>query len=86
MVVGKKSKDSCQIGKLKRIVVCGEVLYHSLSFDIGDYDGGAFWLQIYDHRKQIISDEPFAPPWSDISADRISRTIREKLPLIEWPL
>jgi len=77
---------SHQICKLKKIVICGEILYYSLSYDIGKYDCGAFWLQIYDNQKRIISDEPFVLPWSDIRFELISGTIREKLPLIEYPL
>jgi len=81
----QKDKDFCDIGKLKHIEVCGEIFYYSLSFDIGD-DGGAFWLQIYDCRKQMISDEPFASPFGDISLDCISKTINEKLPFIRLTL
>ncbi len=46
--------------KLKQILVEGERFYFSLSFDIGEYDGGLWWLQAYDNNRNLIFDKPFA--------------------------
>lgn len=46
--------------KLKPIVIDEEKLYFSLSYDIGEYDCGIWWLQVYDNNHNIIYDEPFA--------------------------
>jgi len=86
MVADQNTKDMSRIGELKRMAVCGEPLYYSLSFDIGRYDGGAFWLQIYDEDKRMVSDEPFVASWGDVSPKGILKRIREQLPLIKWPL
>jgi len=47
--------------KSKQIVVEGERFYFRASFDIDDFIGdGIWWLQIYDHSRNLIYDEPFA--------------------------
>jgi len=46
--------------KLKQIVVEGEKFYFNLSFDVGEYDGGVWWLQVYNDRRNFIYDKPFA--------------------------
>jgi hypothetical protein len=72
----RKAEDSYHVGRFKRIVVCSEPMYYSLSFDIGDYDGGAFYLQIYDQGKRLVFDEPFTGARGDISPSRIRATVR----------
>jgi len=79
--VGQKAKDTSQIGKLKKIVVFGEVLYYSLSFDIDDFFGdGMWWLQIYDSNKQIIYDEPIGGSRWEPNRKDIRETITVVLP------
>jgi len=85
MAIGQESQKGCEISKLKRIVVCGKVMYHSLSFDIGDYDG-IYWLQIYDLQKRLVYDKPFASARGNISNKRILETIREQQPFIRYLL
>ena len=46
--------------KLKQIVVEGERFYFNLSFDVGEYDGGVWWLQVYNDSCNFIYDKPFA--------------------------
>ena len=63
------------LNKVKQIVIKGEIFYYSLSFDIGKYDGGLWWLQIYDDKKQLIYDQPFAIAFEEIDKKKIKKTI-----------
>jgi len=45
---------------LKRIMVEGDKFFFSFSFDIGEYNGGMWWLLIYDTDCKMIFDQPFA--------------------------
>jgi len=44
----------------KSIMLEGEKLHYGLSFDIGGYDGGLWWLQIYSSNRNLIYAKPFA--------------------------
>lgn len=64
----------------KRITWQDEPFYYSLSFDIDDFVGtGAYWLQIYDYRRRLIYDKPFASSRGNIDAHRIVETIKQEL-------
>jgi hypothetical protein len=82
---GKYNLFSKKLNELRRTNIKGEVIYYSLSFDIGKYDGGAFWLQVYNEKKQMVFDEPFGAPWETITINQILKRIKEELPFIEWP-
>jgi hypothetical protein len=70
---------------LRKVKIADEVFYFSLSFDIGRYDSGIFWLQLYDDQKRLVFDEPFAAPWDIITVNLILRIIKKELAFIEWP-
>lgn len=56
-----KGEDMENINKLKPIFIEREKFYFSFSYDIDDFIGQGFvWLQIYDHKRNMLHDKPFA--------------------------
>ena len=65
--------------KLKEVHVEGEKFFISFSFDIDDFIGdGVWWLQIYDEKKKMIYDKPFASSREEIFYQKIKEVIRDE--------
>lgn len=60
----------------KSIVLEGEKFYYSLGFDIGEHDGGLWWLQIYDSNHNLIHDKPFVSSISVHNEKAVRRDVR----------
>lgn len=68
------------MSKLRTITIEEEVFYYSLSFDINDFIGdGIWWLQIYDHDKEMLYDKPFASSRGNLEPYRIVETIKHEV-------
>ena len=77
----KKSKGIVEVNmaKLKSIMVEGEKLFYSLSFDIDDFIGdGIWWLQIYNSNQNLIYDKPFTSSIGSIDKQKITKIIKKK--------
>jgi len=67
------------MAKLKSIMVEGEKLFYSLSFDIDDFIGdGIWWLQIYNSNQNLIYDKPFTSSIGSIDKQKITKIIKKK--------
>lgn len=65
--------------KLKAISIEGEKFFASLSFDIDDFIGdGIWWLQIYNDKREIIYDKPFASSRNKLDALRVKEVIKNE--------
>jgi hypothetical protein len=65
---------------LKSFLVDEELFYYSLSFDIDDSIGdGIWWLQIYDDKRELIYDKPFASSRGELDKEEILRIIRNQI-------
>lgn len=63
--------------KVNQIFVEGGKFYFSLGFDIGEYDDGLWWLQIYDNYRKMIYDKPFEESLSNQYKNNIRTDIRK---------
>jgi hypothetical protein len=63
--------------QLNQIVVEGEKYYFNLGFDIGEYDDGLWWLQIYNSNRNLLYDKPFASSIFNYLERRVKRNIRK---------
>lgn len=64
--------------KLKQILIEGEKFYSTLSFDIGENDGGLWWLQIYDNDHNLIYDKPFTSSRGILDKKKIRKIIKDE--------
>lgn len=63
---------------LKPILVDNEIFHYNLSFDIDDFIGdGVWWLQLYDQKRRLVYDEPFASSGGRLSKNEVKRAIRD---------
>jgi hypothetical protein len=66
--------------RMQPITVNEEDFCVSLSYDIDDFIGdGVFWLQVFDDRRNLIYDKPFASSRSELNRDRIAGIIRDSV-------
>ncbi len=64
--------------KLKSKVVNGDKFFYSFSFDLDDLIGdGIWWLQLYDHHRNKIYDEPFASSMAKLDISQIKEIIKQ---------
>jgi len=63
--------------KFKKFLVEEENFYFSFSFDIGEYDGGLCYLQIYDSNCNLVYDKPYAISISNLHQSSIRKDIRK---------
>ena len=65
---------------MKTIFVDGEKYFINLSFDIDDFIGDGIWcLQLYDCKRRLIYDKPFASSQTKLDYKRIKTFVRDLL-------
>jgi hypothetical protein len=74
-----KEEIYANMPELTARVIEGDIFYYALTFDVDDFIGdGIWWLEIYDSRRNIIYNKPFASSVGQLDIYLIDEIIKKE--------